>query len=111
MSASGDRKRSPAEVPSDGEVRRSRAAREAMDRAIRRLNLLEFLILGGAAFAAVVGGWLTAWLARGLGVPFRPAWFLASFLLFAVPGVLVWRRDRRSSRRTPPSEETGSTHR
>ena len=70
-----------------------------MDRAIRRLNFLEFIILAGAAFAAVVGGWLTALLARNaLGASFRVTWFVASLLLFVVPGVLVWSRERRSRR-------------
>lgn len=104
----GDRGEAARQRPSEGEVQRSRAAREAMERAIRRLNLLEFMILGGAAFAAVVGGWLTAWLARGLGAPFRFTWFLASFLLFVVPGVLVWSRDRRASPR--PSDDAAGIH-
>lgn len=91
--------------PTHEDAKRSHAAREAMDRAIRRLNLLEFIILGGAALAAVVGGWLTAWLARNaLGAPFRFTWILASLLLFVVPGVLVWSRERRAQG-GPPSRE------
>ena len=101
--------------PTHGDARRSEAAREAMDRANRRLNLLEFIILGGAALAAVVGGWLTAWLARNaLGVPFRLTWVLASLLLFVVPGVLVWSRERRaqgaSSSGKRPEQEPDPTN-
>ena len=78
---------------------RSRAAREVMDRAIRRLNILESLILAGAAVAALVGGWLTAFLAQSaIGLPFRPTWFVASLALFVVPGFLVWSRERRARR-------------
>ena len=89
----------------------STATRPGMERVIRRLNLLELLILGGAGTAAIAGGWLTAWLARSaVGAPFRPTWFVASFALFVVPGFLVWNRERRghkpSSAEPSPSEPT-----
>ena len=97
---------SPERKPST-EAQRSRAAREVMDRAIRRLNILEVLILGGAVAAAIAGGWLTAWLAmNALGAPFRLTWFTASLLLFAVPGVLVWSRERRAEKRAKQRRET-----
>lgn len=80
-----------------------------MDRAIRRLNVLEFFILGGAAVAAIAGGWLAAWLSRGvLGLPFRTIWFGATFLLFVVPGVLVWSRERKAKRRGAEGASSGS---
>ncbi|MGI9628028.1 MAG: hypothetical protein ACR2QM_14415 [Longimicrobiales bacterium] len=84
---------------SSGREQQSRAVRRVMDRAIRRLNVLEFFILGGAAVAAIAGGWLAAWLSRGaLGLPFRTVWFGATFLLFVVPGVLVWIREQKAKR-------------
>ena len=69
--------------------------RQVMSRAIRRLNLLEAILLGAAAVAAVAGGWLAAYLGRGaFGWPFRTTWLAASVLLFAIPGVLAWTMDR-----------------
>ena len=83
-----------AKLPNDLDQDKRRVARRVMDRAIRRLNILESLILAGAAAAAMVGGWLTAWLAQGaFGTPFRPTWFIASLLMFVVPGALVWGRE------------------
>ena len=70
--------------------------RQVMSRAIRRLNLLEAILLGAAAVAAVLGGWLAAYLGRGaFGWPFRTTWLAASILLFGVPGVVAWAMDRR----------------
>ena len=67
--------------------------RREMNRAIRRLNILEWVMLAGAAVMALLGGWVIAWLVRGLGLPFRTTWTLASVLLFAVPGVSVLARE------------------
>ena len=70
--------------------------RQVMSRAIRRLNLLEAILLGAAAVAAVLGGWLAAYLGRGaFGWPFRTTWLAAAILLFGVPGVVAWTMDRR----------------
>ncbi len=79
-----------------GDSEDHRAAREVMNRAIRRLTILEWLILAGAALAAAVGGGLAALLVRGtLNLPFRFAWPIASFLLLAIPGLVVVVRGRR----------------
>ena len=79
------------------------AAREVVSRAIRRLNLLETLIMGAAVVLALLGGWLGALLARTvLGLPLRTTWMVLSVLLFVVPGALAWtmeRRKRRQARR------------
>ncbi|MDE2982723.1 MAG: hypothetical protein OXU74_16150 [Gemmatimonadota bacterium] len=73
-----------------------RVVRQVMSRAIRRLNLLEAILLGAAAVAAVAGGWLAAYLGRGaFGWPFGTTWLAAAILLFGVPGVLAWTMDRR----------------
>lgn len=75
--------------------------REVMERAIRRLNILEYLILGAAALLALVGGALVGWLLSLVAeVPFRLAWLVASLLLFVVPGGIVYARERLSTPKT-----------
>ena len=77
----------------------ARAARKVMNRAIRRLNVLEWLLLGAAAIASLAGGWLAAVLGRSaLGLPFRGTWMTASVLLFLIPGTIAWMAERRSRR-------------
>jgi predicted lysophospholipase L1 biosynthesis ABC-type transport system permease subunit len=64
-------------------------------RAIRRLAVFEWVVLGAAVVAAVVGGALSALLMNdAFGLPFRPSWIAASILLFVVPGLFVWIRAR-----------------
>jgi len=75
-------------------------AREVMDRAIRRLNILEYVILGLTALLAVLGGALVAWLVSStVEVSFRVSWVVASLLLFLVPGALVYSREHRMAKR------------
>jgi hypothetical protein len=71
--------------------------REEMSRAIRRLDLLEWLILLMAVGFALVGGAGVAWiLSVGTGLGFRSTWAVLSILLLGVPGVVVWMRERRN---------------
>lgn len=65
-------------------------ARIVARRAIKRLDMLEWVIfLGGALLATVLGG-LVAWLLAGIaGWDFRTTWMGASVLLFVVPGVVA----------------------
>ncbi len=71
--------------------------REVMERAIRRLNILEYVILGAAAVLALVGGAVAAWLLNAtLELPFRLSWAVVSLLLFVVPGGIVYARERRA---------------
>ncbi len=75
------------------------AAREVVSRAIRRLNMLETVIMGAAVVVALIGGWLGALLARSaLGLPLRTTWMVLSLLLFVVPGALAWTMERRKRR-------------
>lgn len=93
---SGRREKGPREVgpatadedPLEGEM-----VREVTARAIRRLDLLEYGILGVAALLAVVAGALVALLASELTpLPFRTAWTVASIACFVIPAALVrWR--------------------
>ena len=70
--------------------------RRMMETAIRRLNVLEYVILGVAMVCALVAGWLAAWLVENLtGAPFRLTWALSSLIFFVVPGWTVLRRERR----------------
>lgn len=71
--------------------------REEMDRAIRRLDVLEWLILLLAIGLALVGGALVAFiLSSGTELSFRLAWVGSSILLLLVPGAVVWIQTRRS---------------
>ena len=89
----------------------ARITREIASRAIRRLDVLEWVIFIGAAGLAILGGGLLALLLAGpLGFGFRPTWLVASLVLFVVPGaiaVLTLRREerRRAQRLDPPRQE------
>ena len=79
----------------------ARLTHEIASRAIRRLDMLEWVILGGAGVFAMVGGAVVAWLlSASAGLSFRPTWVVASLLLFGVPGVIALRRLRRDERET-----------
>ena len=68
-----------------------------METAIRRLNALEYLILGVAMALAFLAGALAAWLVGNVtGAPFRLTWALSSLLFFVVPGWVVLRRERQA---------------
>ena len=75
---------------------------EVMDRAIRRLGILEHLFIGMAAVAALVAGAMVAWLlGQAFDLPFRPTWAVSALLLFILPGgISLWRvrRDRPRTR-------------
>ncbi len=69
--------------------------REEMERAIRRLNVLEYLILAAAFILALGGGGAVAYiLSAGTALPFRLTWAIITVLLLVVPGLLVFGRDR-----------------
>lgn len=80
---------------------------EVMDRAIRRLGILEHLFLGLAAVAALVAGALVAWLlGQAFELPFRPTWAVSALLLFILPGgVSFWRVRRDESARAERNEQ------
>jgi len=88
----------------------ARITREITVRAIRRLDILEWVILTGVAVLSVVGGWLVALvLSTAVGLPFRPVWIVAAVLLFGVPGAIAWRRTRREDQeRNHPTKSDDS---
>jgi uncharacterized membrane protein len=70
-----------------------------METAIRRLNALEFVILGMAMVLSMVAGWVAAWLLEiVINAPFRIAWTVSSLLFFIVPGAIVLGRERVAKR-------------
>ena len=77
-----------------------------MQRAIRRLNALEYLLLLAAALLALLGGFLAAlFLSSELGFPLRLSWAACSLFLFIVPGLGVLGRETLRARRTPPPSD------
>ena len=79
--------------PEDEETR---LTHEVALRAIRRLDILEWVTLSGAAMLAVGGGALLALLLEEM-VPwsFRTIWIVAALLFFLVPGAVALTRLRR----------------
>lgn len=79
------------------ERRRLRKTRRMMERAVGRLNLFEYVLMGSAAIVALLGGAAIGWfLQNAAGIPFRVSWFVSSLLLFVVPGAAVLRREARA---------------
>jgi hypothetical protein len=72
------------------------AARKVTERALRRLNILEYVILLMALILALLGGAVVAWVvSSSTDLSFRWTWTGASFLLFVLPGGFVYLRERR----------------
>jgi hypothetical protein len=87
----------------------ARVTSEVARRAIRRLDVLEWVILAAAVGLAVVGGALVAWILAGsAGGGFRLVWMVTSGLLLIVPGVIVLIRHRREERKHAKGARTGS---
>ncbi len=77
----------------------ARLTSEVAARAVRRLDVLEWVMMAGAAALSLVGGALVALLLEtSMGLSFRPTWVVASLLLFGVPGVIAMKRMRRDER-------------
>ena len=86
--------------------RLSKADREAAElahqvaqRAIRRLDVLEWVMFIMAAGLAAGGGAVVAWILSTMGDwDFRSTWIGASLLLFVVPGAIAIIKIRRDER-------------
>jgi uncharacterized membrane protein len=71
--------------------------REALTWVLRRLNVLEYLILFLAVVLALLGGGLVGWiLSSAFDFPFRLSWAAGSLLLFILPGGFVYLREVRA---------------
>ena len=101
--------RGPTDGPGDGKgvapvSRRGEASgeepvpphlRKVVDRAVRRLEVFEWIILFGVGVFSIAGGALVAVLASDLlGAPFRAVWVLSAVAFFGIPGWLVLWRNR-----------------
>jgi hypothetical protein len=85
--------------PSPWEREASKVTSEVARRAIRRLDVLEWLIMAAMAVVAVGGGGLVALLVAGRSSPgFRGTWIVTSLLLLIVPGAVALARHRREER-------------
>jgi len=91
------------------EERDAQIMHEVTSRAIRRLDVLEWVILAGAVVLAAGGGAAVAWLIAPTIEPgFRPTWAVTSMLLFIVPGLIAlirMRRDERDDRSKTQSKD------
>lgn len=74
-------------------------ARVVAQRAIRRLDILEWVIFLVGAGLATLGGGLAAWLMSGIaGWDFWTTWVWASILLFVIPGTIAIIKIKREER-------------
>ena len=72
--------------------------RREMQRAIRRLNAFEYLLLGGAVLVALIAGAIVAYLLHTLtGFPFFYSWVALSILFLVVPALIAILRERTSA--------------
>lgn len=77
-----------------------KGTREEMEKAIRRLDALEWVILFFATGMALGGGAMVAWiLSVGTRLPFRLTWAVLSVLLLVIPGFVVFGREFRDRAR------------
>ena len=78
----------------------ARRAHQVTQRAIRRLDILEWIMVAAGVGAAVLGGWAIAWILAGAGNwDFRSTWIVAAVALFVVGGgatIIQIRRDARA---------------
>ena len=85
---------------SQSDEEEARVIREVAARAIRRLDLLEWVLFIGSALLAIGGGALVAWvLSASAELEFRPTWIVASIVLFVVPGLIALLHARREEHR------------
>ncbi len=84
---------------SRSEKEQARAVAEVARRAIRRLDILEWLIYAGAAGLAILGGAGVAWLlSQAGGADFRATWIVGSLVIFVVAGLIAVVKNRKDER-------------
>ena len=110
MTSTGNGTRDPSmKTPSRSDREDAQLAQVVARRAIRRLDMLEWVIFAVGAGLAAAGGALIAWLLSVLaGWDFRSAWIGASLLLFVVPGtmsIMQIRRDERTDARSTDGQQ------
>jgi len=91
--------------PSAWEKEAARVTSEVARRAIRRLDVIEWVILFGAAALSIAGGWLVAAILVGRDhESHRIVWMVVSVVLFVAPGAAALARFRQDKREKGPSE-------
>lgn len=95
--------------PAQWEKEAAKATSEVARRAIRRLDLLERVMIAAVAGLAVGGGFVVAALLGGrIGLGFRATWIVASLLLMIVPGAIGLARHRTEERGVRPIRRGGA---
>jgi len=91
--------------PSQAERETASLVREVARRAIRRLDILEWVIFAGAFVIAILGGAAVAWLiVQSNELNFRTTWIVTSLLLFVIPGAIAITQMRRAKRASALAE-------
>ena len=91
--------------PSAWEKEAAKVTSEVARRAIRRLDVIEWVILFGAAALAIAGGWLVAAILVGRShESYRIVWMVVSVMLLVAPGAAALARFRQDKREEEPSE-------
>jgi len=89
----------------EDDARASREVREVTGRAIKRLEVLGWVILFVAAALALLAGALAAYLLEAaFGLPFRPTWAVCALALFVIPALASHAREKRLERGLSPRE-------
>ena len=85
--------------PSPADREAAKLAQTVARRAIRRLDIFEWLVFAAMAGLALAGGAVVAWILPGVaGWDFRSTWIGASLVLFIVPGTIAIVKIRRDAR-------------
>jgi hypothetical protein len=83
----------------NGEETHTAAKARKPDAPTRRPRVFRALFLTVSLLLATLAGVISALiLETAFGVPFRPAWIVATLVLFVVPAVIVYRRAQRRAR-------------
>ncbi len=90
------------------EKKAAAAARVVTVRAVRRLNVMEYLLIAAAGGMSLVAGAVAGFALQAVaGLPFRVTWAVSSLLFFVIPGGAVLGRERRA-RSTDHTTTAGS---
>lgn len=94
-------------LPDRDEEAAARAAAEVTRRAIRRLDIFEWVIFAGALVIAILGGGIVASLiAPPLELDIRATWSVTALTLFLVAGGIAIVQTRKAERTSKP-DQTG----
>jgi len=102
------RRDGPPEHDPSSEKKAAAVARVVAARAVRRLNVVEYLLIAAAGGLSLGAGAVAGFALEAVaGLPFRAMWAASSLLFFVIPGVVVFGRERRA-RRTDQTTMAGS---